>query len=39
MTFDKFFIENDVIMGMGKDVVGEFDIEGKVTNGEVYFDK
>lgn len=39
MSFDKFYIENDLVKGMGTDTVGEFDIDGRITNGEVYFDK
>ena len=39
MSFDKFFVEDGIIKGMGVDTVGEFDIEGTVKNGEVYFDK
>ena len=36
MSFEKFFIENDIIKGMGSDTVGAFDIDGVVNEDNTF---
>ena len=39
MQFDEFYFLSTSICGKGKDDIGEFEINGRIDNGDVIFNK